>query len=960
MKNRLLLIVLLAQLSATAMAQNGIIRGTVVDENYLAMPGATILLNDGEKGTVSDAQGKYIFYGLPEGEYTVSTSFMGYEPMTETYAVGANNTTVANTQLSGMALLGDEVIIMGDRLKGQAKALNDQKNRMNITNIVASDQIGRFPDANIGDALKRVPGITVQNDQGEARDIIVRGMAPQLNSVMINGERVPSAEGDNRRVQLDLIPSDMIQLIEVNKALTPDMDADAIGGSINLVTRTSPNGARVSGTLASGYNALSNKPIWTGAVILGNRYLNNKLGAILSASYNNHNFGSDNIEAEWTEVDDLGAVVDEYQLRQYEVQRVRRSLSLGLDYKFNNNHTLLLNGIYNWRDDWENRYRYVVADLGDVFENGDYTGSNGRYNALASVERQTKGGSDADRVKNRRLEDQRMYNISLGGEHLFGSRIKLTWNSIYSKASEERPDERYVEYALDYEEADGGDPAEGMPVLVDFSNPRLPFAMSTGENAYRALEFNDLSEQYGYTEEENYSGKIDVQYALGEKSILKAGVLYRHRKKMRDNSFTEYKPVGGTADGDTHPDFGGNWSTEDEEYEDLLLGNANVEVVDKTKSDFLVGKRYDAGFFAGPDFLGGLDLANNALYEGEVKPDEFITENYEAIEDITAGYLMADLQLSPKLSGIVGVRFEQTDIEYTGNSFDEEEEELFGEVSGNNNYLNVLPGIHLKYDFGASSVLRLAWTNTLSRPNYYDLVPYQAYNSDDEELVEGNADLDPYRSMNLDLMYENYFKSVGLISGGAFYKSIDDFIYQRTFNNFNHARFGEVDYTTFLNGEGAEVYGLEVSLQRQFDFLPGFLKGFGVYVNYTHTQSETEGIEGRDEESIALPGTAENMFNASLSYETSKLVLRLSLNHASDYVDELGADAFEDRYYDKQTFLDLNASYALNKNWRIFAEANNITNQPLRYYQGIQERTMQLEYYNFRMNLGLKFDFFGN
>jgi TonB-dependent receptor len=134
----------------------------------------------------------------------------------------------------------DDVQITGFSGGGQARALNTQKNNLNITNVVSTDQIGKFPDANIGDATKRIPGITMQMDQGEARNIIVRGLAPQLNSVTLNGSRIPSAEGDNRNVQMDLIPSDMIQTIEVNKAVTPDMDADALGGSVNLVTRSTP------------------------------------------------------------------------------------------------------------------------------------------------------------------------------------------------------------------------------------------------------------------------------------------------------------------------------------------------------------------------------------------------------------------------------------------------------------------------------------------------------------------------------------------------------------------------------------------------------------------------------------------------------------------------------------------------------------------------------------------------
>ena len=150
-------------------------------------------------------------------------------------------------------------MVVGDILKGQAKALNQQKHNKNIGNVISSDQVGRFPDANVGDALKRVPGVTMQNDQGEARNIIIRGLAPSLNSVTLNGDRIPSAEGDNRNVQMDLIPSDMISTIEVSKTLTPDMDADAIGGSVNLITRPTPNGERISATIAGGYLPIRDK-----------------------------------------------------------------------------------------------------------------------------------------------------------------------------------------------------------------------------------------------------------------------------------------------------------------------------------------------------------------------------------------------------------------------------------------------------------------------------------------------------------------------------------------------------------------------------------------------------------------------------------------------------------------------------------------------------------------------------
>jgi TonB-dependent receptor len=203
-------------------------------------------------------------------------------------------------------------------------------------------------------------------------------------------------------------------------------------------------------------------------------------------------------------------------------------------------------------------------------------------------------------------------------------------------------------------------------------------------------------------------------------------------------------------------------------------------------------------------------------------------------------------------------------------------------------------------------------------------------------------------------MGERYFKSIGLVSLGGFYKNLDDFIYVQTIQNYSDPQFGsDLEFTTPRNGGAATVLGFEASFQRQI------WKGLGIYTNYTFTNSTTEGIEGREDDNLSLPGTAEHMFNASLSYETKKLVVRVSLNYASGYVDELGGDSFDDRFYDEQTFLDVNASYAITPNLRVFAEGNNLTNQPLRFYQGIRSRTMQMEYYNARFNFGLKFDLFG-
>jgi TonB-dependent receptor len=359
------------------------------------------------------------------------------------------------------------------------------------------------------------------------------------------------------------------------------------------------------------------------------------------------------------------------------------------------------------------------------------------------------------------------------------------------------------------------------------------------------------------------------------------------------------------------------------------------------------------------EFLGGLDLYNENLFDYEDAVAEYITGNYEASERITAGYVMTDYQFNPKLSAIFGLRLENTNLEYRGYEFDEDNETFQQSATVSDNYNNFMPGAHFKYDLKENQIVRLAWANTIARPNYFDLVPYAIFSPDNQTLQRGNPNLVPTTSMNFDLMYEHYFKSVGVFSAGGFYKDVDNFIYQNTQLNVNDPDFGQLLQSTRPeNGGTANVYGFETSIQRQFDFLPGIWKGLGIFANYTFTDSRTTGIQERENDNLKLPGTARNMFNASLSFETEKLVLRVSVNHASGYLDAVGSSTFDDFYYDQQTFLDVNASYAITKNWRFFAEANNLTNQPLRYYQGIRPRTAQEEYYNIRMNFGVKFDLF--
>ncbi|MFZ9717742.1 MAG: TonB-dependent receptor domain-containing protein, partial [Chitinophagaceae bacterium] len=432
------------------------------------------------------------------------------------------------------------------------------------------------------------------------------------------------------------------------------------------------------------------------------------------------------------------------------------------------------------------------------------------------------------------------------------------------------------------------------------------------------------------------------------------GLRLRSKEKIRDNSFFSYRPI--TA----------------------IPNISVVPMIDKTNPNIYVGSAFVAGTFIDPRHLGSLQFKNSSLFNETDEPSEYLAGNYSANETITAGFFEFDQNFSDRLSARIGLRFENTSINYTGNIV-EDEEDFKGVATLTNSYLDVLPSVNIRYEASSDFIIKAAWTNGLARPKYYDLVPYFNINPNDLELSAGNPSLSPVRSSNFDLMLEKYFKSIGILSGGVFYKKIDRFFYTYIDNNYTQSKFvndfpgvnNPIDpgenwaFTQRRNGDGADVLGFEAALQRQLDFLPGKWKGLGIYLNYTYTYSKASGIyDGSGiliRSNVKLPGAAPHIFNASLSYESKKLVLRISANYTSSYVDDsddagYNVNPFFDRFYDEQFFLDANASYAFTKKLRLFVEANNLTNQPLRYYQGDRSKTAQLEYYGPRFNAGLKFD----
>lgn len=946
-----LFLLLLHAVLGTAAAQNGIVKVKVLDESSLNLPLAAVQLKGTKNHAVTDANGQAILYQVAYGPQTLVVSYVGYATLEKTIQVNQQVTEVSLVLKPGNESL-KEVVVMGDRLKGQAKALNQQKNGGNVSNIISADQIGRFPDGNIGDALKRVPGVAMQNDQGEARDIIIRGLAPQLNSVTLNGERIPSAEGDNRRVQMDLIPADMVQTVALNKTLTPDMEGDAIGGSVNLITRAAPNQLRVSGTLSGGTNPIREKGLFNGSLVLGNRTANKKLGYVASFTVNDNHYGSDNVEAVWATAPNGALYMTQHDIRRYDLRRKRTSFNLALDWKLNKKNTLYFSGMFNQRNDWENRYRLRTRSIVPLDASGVVVTTPSQVIASyrGEIRKETKAGINDKTVQNARLERQIVSNFKVRGEHIIGKSILLDWSSALSRASEERPNERYLDFRVN-----------NVALTQNLSNPEFPEVNLTTRRNMSSYSFRRMSEQFGNTWETDWNSKLNVQIPVklfdGRNTTVKLGGRYSLKEKQRDNIFYIYTPVAGNT---------------------VFANLAAFPAFNASLPKYNAGSQYQLDSFPLPIGVGALDLKNRGQFNEALSPADYLGVNYTAREKIYNAYVRIDQDITDQLSMILGARLESTQNSYAGNIL-RNSNTLVGKEESNTNYTNILPSVNFKYTANKDLILRAALTTAIARPAYFDLVPYINVNSNDQAITRGNADLKATKSINVDLMAEKYFKNVGILSGGLFYKSLNNFFYTYYTNTYTATDYaneiqpivggtnpiGPTDqwrYSQARNGNQAQFYGFEVAFQRQLDFLPGIWKGLGIYANYTYTKSTADGITSADGSStrtgLSLPGTAPHTFNGSLSFENKRLVARLAANYAAAYVDVIGGSAFEDSYYDKQFFLDANASYAFTPRLRFFAEVNNLTNQPLRYYQGSKERTMQVEYYNIRWNAGLKFDLF--
>ena len=949
---RFITVIVFITSTAFQVLATGSYRGKVTDfKSGRPVPGALLSVRGTGFTTHTDYTGNFGFNALPDGEMEIIVTAQSYLTDTFTVSIEQGKTVALNVQLKKDVEQLPMMRVIG-QLEGQTKAFNIQKTADNIKNVVSADEISRFPDQNSAEALQRVTGISVTRDQGEGRYVQIRGSKPGYTSVNVNGVSIPAPEGSERSVALDVIPSDVLAEIDVSKVLLPEMDGDAIGGSINLQTRKATSEKLkldCSGNL--GYNALTatkeNGPAplnGQGSVTIGKRFgENEKFGLLAGASYMRTNRGSDNSELSWDD-DDGEYFMEELELRDYSVTRDRLGINATFDANFTETANLSFSGLYNRFGDHEYRRGTTLklAD-GDIAER--LSSSRWKFYSDSSLMNDDDDDTEPENpVIERELKDryevQDIVALNLNSEFKAGP-LTVMPRLAWSFARENEPDAFYsiFESASD-------------TMGINFSKRREPsFTSTTAIDDAGEYELDAIEVENNITSENNIEGAIDLLLPLmiGTNSLdIKFGGKGRRRTKMRDNDYKEY---GWEGDDDLTMDMVSGDYNNPEFHNDVFPGSANNFQDPRKIRDHFEDNRSEYE-------LSGLE---------DLIEDKWASD-YNAEEDVVAGYLQAKLGLN-RLSLLGGVRCEYTGSEYQGYKVDlslaeaiaddenssRDIEDAVTEVNGYKKSIEVLPMLHVKFSPVENFNIRGAYTRSFSRPDFYDLVPYYLYEDGEAEI--GNSDLENTLAHNGDIMLEYYFKSIGILSAGFFVKSLNNIIYYRIFDDDG------IETTQPVNGETARLYGIECTLEKQLTFLPSFLNGFGIGGNYTFCSSEAEVVTNEEDgaRTVSMPGQSKHIMNAFVLYEKYGLSARIAANYHSEFIEEVGEVAKEDRYYADHLQLDLSFSYKVlkNRNLYFFAEFLNLTDEPLYYYSKVdgKELPLQQEYYSWWSHFGIKYSF---
>lgn len=930
--NRLITLVALAlATTTTALGQSGgQLTGRVIDgATELALGGVRVSVAGTALETYSSTTGRYTLPAISDGAQTVVFDYLGYDSVTR--SVNISGLTRLDVQFGSDVVEMDAFVIEG-ALVGTARAINQQRAASSLTNIVASDEIGSFADQNAAEALQRIPGISLYRDQGEGRYIVMRGMNFNYTSVKVNGGSFAGADLGDRATALDVVPTDALSSIEVVKVPTPDMDAEGLGGRIDIKTKSpfDSEGTDAMFRAQGQYSALTGE--WTPKVngMFSTRFGDeNQFGLLIAPTWQTREFGSHNVETggDWTEEESPQDnndyyFIEEMQFRDYLIERERYGVNLALEAKPTPEQYLYLHAGYNHFTDTEDRHRTIIT-----FEDGDIDALSATGATITSEEDDGEYEKIFAQELRMREKAQEVFSMVVGGQQQLGL-WKLEGQIGYTKGQETRPDELVAKYEPTDEFAKTFSYTLNSPYDVTVAQTAGPSILDAS-----SYEFDEMEVANEKGEEESFDLGLDFRrdFETVNPVFIKFGGLYRAKEKTSEAEIFEL------GDG---PGYIQNF-------------------VDATK-----GVNADYAFLRAPQI--DREVILNAYYNDRAAFD--IERNFEdseyddwsVSEDVSALYFMASGTFD-KLNVIAGARWEGTDFSTTGREilFDDDGDAAGArDITESRSYDNFLPGLYFRYDMSEQLVFRASYSNSIARPNFGDISFRRLINDEDREITVGNPFLETLEGTNWDLSMEYYLPSLGVLSASVFRKEIENFSYE--FETDEDPRYPGYDVTTFENGSKGDITGLELAYQQQFRGLPGALEGFGLMANATFLDSDAT-YPTRPGEQVPFIGQSDLTANFAVTYDRGRFFARLAMNYRDAHLREdeaIGGEAAEDFYIDNFQQLDLVVRYEVSEQWEVFAEWVNITNEPFRVFlqsgNGQGDRLGQIESYDTSANIGFR------
>ena len=884
----LIAFLLLGTSGLLAQAGSGQIHGVVKDSvTGAALPGASILLEGTSLGAASDFYGKYVIQAVPSGSYTLAVSYIGYKGKKISIEVKPGEELEMNFSLAAQALEGQEVVITA-QARGQKAAINEQLTSNTIINVVSAEKIHQLPDASAATALSRLPGVSLMNGD----QVVIRGVQAKLNQILINGIELPSTDMNNRATNLGFISSNLLSGIEVIKALTPDMDANTIGGVVNLRLREAPSGFHFDVLSQGNYNSSDhlsdNYRFWASA---SNRFFDDKFGVFLQGNIDRTHGGNQQASIGLTQEVQPGP--DIWGQGVYQTANGR--------FEFDDNITTISGGslILDYRLPegkivFQNTY---AANLTD--QNNNVTGI-GNFNSGTSV----YYGAD------RSLYGKELWINALQAEKTFGTvKVDATVSHSYSQ--------RYTRFGHDLGptnantvfsgatsaftpvplgQLDGFSLSDAVGVFNSF-DPASAATATGGGGQWLSINYSAFAEHL-YNSSVNAS--VPVTFSNEISAIFKTGGKYV--RTARTNNIDERRATDANdiyANPAANTYFPGETLSPTNPLPLRLVVNTNF-----TKGKYFLNSFYNltnGGYRWAIDEskydewlkLSSQDWASSMEWADSWQND------WNGAEQFSAGYLMGTFNIGPKLTILGGARFESYNMNYHANLTYVQHNVLGNAISTANGTIkdsvnpvqttawydvngvlhptynvdpsthnvdrtdnNVFPGVQLQYKLNDYSDIRVAYTNGIARPDYQAIIP--KFEFEDGAINMGNPGLKPATSQNFDILGTVHDNTIGLLSVGFFYKEIKNQMYSTRiaykdvhrfsdvwlpdsayFNNrfgFNKLDPNQYVYLSLNNLNLGYIRGVEIDWQTNFWYLPQPLNALVLDVNYTKSGSNTNYI----------------------------------------------------------------------------------------------------------------------